>query len=67
MMTGMSLHTDPNTPVRFVPAVEYVAKHRARTQLRAILAGWLAAGDWRLLAGALACLLAALVLAIATM
>ncbi len=63
----MTTHTDPNQPVRWMPAADYVARHRARATLRAIVAGWLAAGDWRLIAGAIACLIAALILAIATM
>lgn len=64
-MIGMT-HTDTETPVRFIPAADYVAKHRAGLQLREIVASWLAAGDWRLLAGALAALVAAAILAVVT-
>lgn len=63
----MTTHTDPNTPVRWIPAADYVARHRARTALRSIVAGWLSAGDWRLLAGAIVCLIAAVVLAVLTL
>lgn len=60
----MTTHTDPNTPVRFIPAADYVARHRARSQLRVIVADWLAAGDWRLIAGALVALVTAAILAV---
>lgn len=60
----MTTHTDPDAPVRYIPAATYVARHRARTALRAVVASWLAAGDWRLLAGAIVSLVAALILAI---
>lgn len=58
------MHTDHDTPVRYIPAADYVAKHRARSQLRTIVAGWFAAGDWRLIAGAIACLVAAALAAV---
>lgn len=63
----MTTHSDPDAPIRWIPAADYVAKHRARAQLREILAGWLAAGDWRLIAGALVCLVAAAILAVTTL
>lgn len=63
----MTTHSDPDAPVRWIPAADYVARHRARSQLREIVAGWLSAGDWRLLAGALSCLIAALILAVLTL
>lgn len=63
----MTTHTDTDTPVRYIPAADYVARHRARATLREIVAGWLSAGDWRLLAGALVCLVAAIVLAVMTL
>lgn len=63
----MTTHTDPDQRVRFIPAADYVARHRARSALRELVARWLAAGgDWRLIAGAIACLIAAAVLAVAT-
>jgi hypothetical protein len=60
-------HSDPETPVRYIPAAEYVARHRARATLREIVARWLSAGDWRMIVGALVCLVAAAVLAVLTM
>ena len=63
----MTTHTDPDAPVRWIPAADYIAKHRSRRTLVAIVASWLAAGDWRLLAGAIVSLVAALILAIMTM
>lgn len=59
-------HSDTETPVRYIPAADYIARHRSRRTLTEIVARWLLAGDWRLLAGALVCLVAAMVLAVVT-
>lgn len=57
-------HTDSDTPVRWIPAAQYVARHRARGWLLGELHAWVRAGDWRLLVAALACLVAAALVAV---
>lgn len=79
-------HSDSESPVRWISAADYVAKHRAKpidglgasvdgvvdavaAAARPVLERmlrWLSAGDWRLLAGAIACLIAAVILAVVT-
>jgi hypothetical protein len=55
---GMA-HIDPNQPVRYIPAADYIARHRPPERPPA--------PDWRLLVAGVACLILAAIFAVLTM